>query len=273
MKRQFTENRMPDKYGSGDSYDTPPGAKMPFSPSLSFYLRLLAGPLRWLCRRAAQNRCDDAAWAYSSAWCADLLEEAGCRLWIRGLANIDAPAGPCVFIANHMSTLETFILPGIVRPRRPVTFVVKNSLVKMPFFGPVMRSRDPVVVGRVNPREDLATVLNGGAERLRRGVSIIVFPQSTRTLEFSEEHFNSIGVKLARRANVPIVPVALKTDTWGQGAKIKELGKIRPDLPARFEFAAPMSVEDNGKKEHAEICNFISQRLAEWRVSDGVNPC
>ena len=40
-------------------------------------------------------------------------------------------------------------------PGRPVTFVVKESLETMPIFGPVMRSRKPVTVGRENPREDM----------------------------------------------------------------------------------------------------------------------
>ena len=100
----------------------------------------------------------------------------------------------------------------------------------MPFFGPVMCSRDPIVVGRTNPREDLAAVLEGGLERLKKGISIIVFPQHTRSREFNPQMFNSIGVKLAKKAGVPIVPLALKTDAWGQGKKIKELGPVTPGM-------------------------------------------
>ena len=208
------------KFLTGDVYRSPEvraGAFSRLLPSLSFYSRLFLGPVRWLCRRASQGRCDDAAWVYASIWTADLMERMGCPIEVEGMDAINAVDGPCLFVANHMSTLETFMLPGMIRPRRPVTFVVKKSLTTMPFFGAVMRSRDPIVVGRVNPREDLSAVLNGGVERLKKGVSIIVFPQSTRSSVFDERHFNSIGVKLARRAGVPIVPLALKTDAWGQG--------------------------------------------------------
>ena len=109
------------------------------------------------------------------------------------------------------------MLPGIIRPHRAVTFVMKKSLVTLPFFGAVMRSRDPIVVGRTNPREDLTAVLEGGVERLKKGISIIVFPQSTRTPDFDPQHFNTIGVKLARKAGVPVVPAFLdyRTRTGG----------------------------------------------------------
>lgn len=270
----FTEGVLPNKYGTGDSYRGPrvtPGLLTRLAPRPDFYTRLFLGPVAWLCRRAAQGRCDDAAWTYSSDWVTDLMERIGCPVDIDGMDSITATEEPCIFVANHMSTLETFMLPGIIRPRRPLTFVVKESLVRMPFFGPVMRSRDPIVVGRTNPREDLAAVLEGGVERLSRGVSLVIFPQSTRSLTFDERHFNSIAVKLARRAGAPLVPLALKTDAWGQGKKIKELGPVRPGMPIRYRFGAPLRVAGNGREEHAAICAFIASALSGWQAKDGIN--
>ena len=270
----FIEGVMPDKYGTGDTYRGPrvtPGPLARLLPAPVFYGRLFPGPVRWLCRKAAQRRCDDAAWAYASDWVADLVERMGCPVEINGMDAISATEEACIFVANHMSTLETFMLPGIIRPRRPVTFVVKESLVRMPFFGPVMRSRDPIVVGRKNPREDLAAVLEGGVERLGKGVSLVIFPQSTRSLTFDERHFNSIAVKLARKAGAPLVPLALKTDAWGQGKKIKDLGPIRPGMPVRYRFGAPLRVSGNGREEQAAICAFIAATLGEWQATDGMN--
>lgn len=238
-------------------------------PSATFYSRLAIGPMRWLCRLAAQGRSDDAAWVHGSDWAADIFEDLGGVIDIRGLENVASLSGPCVFIANHMSTLETFLLPGIIRPMRPVTFVVKRSLVEMPFFGPVMRSRDPIAVDRKNPREDLKEVLEGGRERLANGISIVVFPQSSRSPHFDRSHFNTIGVKLAAAANVPALPLALKTDAWGMGNKIRELGPIRPDLPVRFNFGEPLRMSGKGKNEHVRICDFIESSLNEWQARDG----
>ena len=85
------------------------------------------------------------------------------------MENITKPEKPVLFISNHMSTLETMIFPGIIAPLREVTFVVKESLVKHPLFGDVMRSRNPIVVGRTDPRKDFEAVMNGGIELLKQG--------------------------------------------------------------------------------------------------------
>jgi 1-acyl-sn-glycerol-3-phosphate acyltransferase len=128
----------------------------------------------------------------------------------------------------------------------------------------VLKARDPVVVERKNPRADLAAVLEGGEARLRQGTSIVVFPQSTRSLSLDPALFNSIGVKLAKRAGAPVVPLALKTDAWGMGALIKDFGRISPLLPVRFAFGEPLSVTGNGKAEHAAVCAFIGEHLRNW---------
>ena len=270
----FVEGVFSQKFLTGNTYashDARVGLFTRLFPSLSFYSRLFGGPLRWLCAKAAKGQCDDAAWVHASVWVSDLMERIGCPIEVQGMDAISEIDGPCLFVANHMSTLETFMLPGMIRPRRPVTFVVKKSLTTMPLFGPVMCSRDPIVVGRSNPREDLTAVLEGGLERLKNGISIIVFPQSTRSIVFDSGHFNSIGVKLARKAGVPVVPLALKTDAWGQGKKIKELGPVKPGMPVRYSFAKPMYILGQGKEEHAAICQHIACHLEGWQQQDGIN--
>ncbi|MDR3320522.1 MAG: 1-acyl-sn-glycerol-3-phosphate acyltransferase [Desulfovibrio sp.] len=263
-----------NKFFTGNLYQSPglsPGFFTCFFPSLSFYSRLFLGPVFRLCALAAKGLCDDAAWSQASIEVSELVEQIGGKIDIQGMDSINAVDGSCLFVANHMSTLETFMLPGIIRPRRPVTFVVKKSLTTVPFFGPVMRSREPVVVNRISPRNDLTVVLKEGKKRLDRGISIIIFPQSTRSAIFDWRYFNTIGIKLALWANVPIVPLALKTDAWGQGKKIRELGKIRPDLTVRYRFAEPVRITNRGKEEHAAICDFIGQTLQKWQSEDGVN--
>ncbi len=270
----FVDGAFEAKFLTGDTYSSQHASAGIFSrmmPSLSFYSRLFLGPVRWLCARASKGLCDDTAWVYASAWVADLIERMGCPIEIEGMNAIEAVDGPCLFVANHMSTLETFMLPAMIRPRRPVTFVVKKSLTTMPFFGPVMCTRNPIVVGRTNPREDLTAVLEGGLERLKNGISIIVFPQHTRSLEFNPQMFNSIGVKLAKRAGVPIVPLALKTDAWGQGTKIKELGPVKVGMTVRYNFASPISITGQGKEEQAAICQHIERLLGQWQQLDGSN--
>lgn len=267
---KYAPGEFVNKFGMS-SYRTAPAKNPARLPTPRFFLSVLAGPMLWLNRKAVRGCCDDSAWTYGSAWVANIFENLGGIINIDGLDNVADTEEPCVFICNHMSTLETFLLPGIIRPLKPVTFVVKKSLTTLPMFGPIMKSRKPVIVGRANAREDLITVLEEGTKRLRDGISIIVFPQHTRCLQFDEAQFNTIGIKLARKANAPVLPVALKTDAWGQGRKIKELGAIRPDLPARFKFGTAMRITGNGKAEHASICHFIGETLARWQAADGIN--
>ena len=180
------------------------------------------------------------------------------------LENLNVPRkleSPCVFVSNHMSILETFVLPCLIQPYRDVTYVVKESLISMPFFQHVMRSRNPIVVGRANPREDLKIVLEEGQKRLNDEVSVIIFPQTTRSIKFNPQMFNSLGTKLARRCKVPVIPIALKTDAWGIGRRIKDFGKIRPEKSVHITFGDPLPVEGSGKEEHKIIVDFIANKL------------
>ena len=127
-----------------------------------------------------------------------------------------------------------------------------------------MRSRDPIAVTRDNPREDFKAVIEGGTERLARGISIIVFPQTTRTRQFDASQFNSIGVKLALRAKAPVVPLALLTDAWGNGRWIKDFGKIDPARTVHFAFGEPMEIQGRGAEDHQKIIGFIEERLSQW---------
>jgi len=215
-------------------------------------------------RQAIRGNYDRKAWADSSIYIFRFIEKAGGVFRITGMENIAKDPDPVLFIGNHMSTLETMVLPGIIAPHREVTFVVKESLVRHPLFGHVMRSRDPIVVGRTDPRKDLEEVMTKGMELLSRGISIVIFPQSTRSIGFSPEEFNSLGVKLAKKAGVKVVPVALKTDFWGQGKVIKELGPLDSRKIIHFKFGEPFPVKSNSKEENLRIIEFIQASLKEW---------
>jgi 1-acyl-sn-glycerol-3-phosphate acyltransferase len=240
------------------------GDKILLNSRLYFTLKYAATVLRTR-KEAIRKIYDTKAWTDSSFEIFRFIEDIGGKFHITGMENITKPAGPALFISNHMSTLETMILPSIIGPHRELTFVVKESLVKHPLFGDVMRSRNPIVVGRTDPRKDFEAVMNGGVELLAKGVSIIIFPQSTRSLDFKPEEFNSLGVKLAKKAGVEVVPIALKTDFWGNGKLIKELGPIDSKKPIHIKFGEPFRITGNGKEDNQRIIDFIHTSLEEWK--------
>jgi 1-acyl-sn-glycerol-3-phosphate acyltransferase len=251
-------------------YDTPQKEKLTLKERICFnsklYFTLKYAGIVFKTRRQALDKVyDTKAWADSSLYIFRFIEKTGGKFHITGMENINKSDGPVLFICNHMSTLETMILPCLIAPLREVTFVVKDSLVRHPLFKDVMLSRNPIVVGRTDPRKDLEAVMTGGVERLAGGVSIIIFPQSTRSLEFKPEEFNSLGIKLAKKAGVKVVPVALKTDFWGNGKLIKELGPIDMNRHIHFKFGEPISITGNGKEENQQIIDFIKSSLNEWK--------
>lgn len=234
-------------------------------PSFMFYFHILtivlkAGIL------AKKGLYDTSEWCSSSLSVIRALEKVGINIDITGIDNVINLSDACVFISNHMSTLETFVLPAIIGPIKEVTFVVKKDLVEYPVFKHIMRSRDPIIVGRTNPREDLKAVLEGGSERIKNGKSIVVFPQTTRASVFDPEGFNTIGIKLAKKADVPVIPVALKTDAWRNGRYIKDFGRIDPSYRVYFAFGESLRIQGRGAEEHERVVTYIAGKLSEWSI-------
>ncbi len=214
---------------------------------------------------AKRGRYDNPRWSESSQDVLRNLENVGVRVVVEGAEHFLTLDQPCLFIGNHMSTLETVVLPGLIQPYRDITFVAKSSLAKYPIFQHVIKSRDPILVDRTNPREDFGIILSEGQERLRRGLSLIIFPQSTRSTSFDPAAFNKIGVKLASRSHVPIIPIALQTDAWSAGV----FGRIDPSRTVRFAFGPPIEVQGRGHDAHQQTCEFIADKLQTWNARDG----
>ena len=234
------------------------------NPTSVFYAKILMIVLKAsrLCKKGAYT---NDHWIQSSLNTINALESVGGRFEIQNLAIPRRLESACVFISNHMSILETFVLPCLIQPYRDVTFVVKESLLSFPFFKHVMRNRNPIVVGRANPREDLRTVLEEGQNRLKANISVVIFSQTTRSISFDPKKFNSLGIKLAKRCKVPAIPVALKTDAWGVGRRFKDFGKIRPAKSVHITFGDPLLIQGSGKAEHQFTIDFIAKKLDSYK--------
>jgi 1-acyl-sn-glycerol-3-phosphate acyltransferase len=254
---------------TGNSYDTPDDKRRllldrVFLNTRWYFVGGYVGEIIRTRSIALRGQYDRSVWADSSHRVFRLIEDIGGRFHLRGLDNLRSCRPPLVIVSNHMSTLETFVFPSIIAPFIEVTFVVKDSLVRHPLFGPIMRARNPIVVKRENPREDFQTVMTRGMELLAKGTSVIIFPQSTRSAEFVLEEFNSLGIKLAKAAGVPVMPVAVKTDFWENGKYLKDLGAIKRNRPIHMVFGQPFSVQGTGKEDHQKIIDFIVSHLQEW---------
>ncbi len=260
-------------YFNKDTYNTPEHAPRRLLDKLlscsrwSFYIPFIKIILSAR-KLAVKGIFNDEEWVKASLAVLKLIERCGGHFHIKGIDNLRKAADrPVVIISNHMSTLETVIFPSIINPIRRVTYVVKESLVKQHVFGPIMRSREPIVVGRKNPKEDLIKVLEEGRQTLEEGRSLVIFPQSTRHIEFIPEKFNSLGIKLAKRTGVKIIPTAIKTDFWGNGkiSFLKDLGPLARNKPIYMTFGEPLEIKGSGKEEHNQVIEFIVSHLKKWQ--------
>lgn len=248
-------------------YQTLPGSISPLNrcfPAMIFYYRFVGVVIR-ASITAKRGLYDGDAWSQSSLEIFRALEAVGVQFDITGLDHLQQLESACVVVANHMSVLETVILPILIQPSRPMTFIVKDSLMQYPVFKHVLAARHPIVVNRINPRQDFKTVMRQGTALLKRGISVVVFPQTTRARFLDPDKFNSLGTKLASRAKVPVLPLALLTDAWGTGRLVKEFGEIDRRKTVRFAFGPPLTIEARGSRQHQEVIRFICRKLDQWQ--------
>jgi len=231
-----------------------------------YYYRLFS--VIWRCsRKGGRGPLDDSTWSEFALQVIRAVECIGGTVTVSGFKPVAVESSPIVYVANHMSLLETFIIPVLaLSPGRHLTIVLKESLLIYPVFGRIMTAIRPVTVTRRNPREDLRCALKGSCAALERGDDVLIFPQSTRSTRVVAADFNSLGAKIARRAGVPMVPLALKTDFHGIGKLCRDFGRIDRHLPVQFRFGAPIRVTGNGREEHQRIVEFIATTVCEWGV-------
>jgi len=111
-----------------------------------------------------------------------------------------------------------------------------------------MRSRQPVVVGRDNPREDLKTVLEEGQKRLEANISIIIFPKPPAASSSTPKSSTRWG---SSWLNAATCRWSLRPEDrrLGPGRRLKDFGPIRPEKTVHIHFGEPMRVEGSGKQD------------------------
>ncbi|MDD9958063.1 MAG: lysophospholipid acyltransferase family protein [Gammaproteobacteria bacterium] len=162
----------------------------------------------------------------ASFWCTSALNwlrfSCGVQYQIIGLENL--PARSAVYVANHQSSWEAILLYKLAYPVSPI---LKKELLRIPFWGWSMRLQQPIAIDRSNPREAGKSMLTQGVERLNRGMSVIVFPEGSRSPAGAIKKFSRGGAKLAIAAGAPIVPISHNAgDCWPPRKFIKQPGLI-----------------------------------------------
>ena len=174
--------------------------------------------------------------------------------------------GPVVYLCNHMSTLETILLPFTLLTFGPFNVVVKASLSHLPGLARAAVHMGLIPIGRKSPREDLMTIFKTGGERIAQGISVLIFSQGTRQPVFARKGWSSIGAKLAEKAGVPVMPIAVKTDIQptrpnGKGW-FKDFGTVDPSKDIRVRCGPVLT--GTSREMHAASFDWIKAQLDEW---------
>lgn len=130
------------------------------------------------------------------------VSAAGVRVRVVGTERI--PPGPCLFAANHTSTLDAPAVVGAI-PRR-IAILLKESLFRFPIVGQAFRLAGFIPVERGHDSAILS--LEKATAALRAGQSFLIYPEGTRSDDGRLQRFKKGAVVMAIKAGVPIVPVA-----------------------------------------------------------------
>ena len=205
-------------------------------------------------------------WAHFCFRAVQKAECFGIKVTLDGWRNRAEHDGPVVYLSNHMSTLETILLPPVLLTYSPFNVVVKASLSHLPFLEKAADHMGLVPIGRRSPREDLMTIFREGCARIAQGNSFLIFPQGSRERVFARKGFSSIGAKLAEKAGVPVMPIAVKTDCEptrpnGKGW-FKDFGTVDPSKDIRIS-CGPV-IRGSAREMHAASFDWIRDRLTSW---------
>ena len=148
---------------------------------------------------------------------------AGIRLAVKGEEHLWSHR-PAVFILNHQSYVDFLIAAKLIR--KQARGVAKHELRKMPVIGQMLQAADTIFLDRTD-REKSIEALKPAVDSLKKGVSVIIFPEGTRSYDKTLGSFKKGAFHLAMQAGAPIVPIILKNahDAMPRGTNL-----LRPTM-------------------------------------------
>lgn len=185
-------------------------------------------------------------WSLFNVWWLKIT--CGLDFQVRGLDNL-ARDRAVVFMAKHQSTWETIALATLL----PVhTYVLKRELMRIPFFGWGVAAMWPIAIDRSAGRKAVEQMVEQGRERIANGISVLVFPEGTRTRPGSATRYKMGGAILAEQSGCPVIPIAHNAgEYWPRHSFIK--------WPGRIELVVGPAIETAGLTPEQ-----INERVREW---------
>jgi 1-acyl-sn-glycerol-3-phosphate acyltransferase len=169
-------------------------------------------------------------------WAKSILFVSGIKVDVQGLTNID-PSKSYIYMANHRSNFDIPVLLGCL----PIQFrwLAKAELFKIPIFGRAMRGAGYVKIDRSNRKSAIKSI-NEVAAKMKNGVSVMIFPEGTRSQDGNLRPFKKGGFVMAVDSGAPIVPVIIRGT---RSIMTKGSWRINPDNVTLF-IEKPIDTSD-----------------------------
>src|SRR6476646_3133598 len=168
-------------------------------------------------------------------WARGILSGAGIDIRTEGIERID-PKKRYILIANHHSYFD---IPCILAAiPQPIRFMAKKSLFSIPLFGWALGRAGFIPIDRKNRRTAVKS-FDLAVQRIRKGNTIVIFPEEGRSREIAMRPFQRGAFLLAIRSELPILPLAIDGtyEVFRVGAKRITPGVVTIRVGALIETA------------------------------------
>ncbi|EOR26287.1 1-acyl-sn-glycerol-3-phosphate acyltransferase [Clostridium sartagoforme AAU1] len=218
------------------------------------FMQLKAVKRWYLEKTKGEKAATDYSGKVGEDWARYTIHNAlGMNVTIRGKENI--PNVPCCYIGNHTSILDIPILIDSVG--KCMGFVAKKEMVKAPVLGYWMSKYNCVPLDRENAREAIK-VIRKGSENIKKGYSMAIFPEGTRSKNGELMEFKKGSLKLATMAKAPIVPVTI------DGAyRAFEIDRKFKPIDITITFSEPIYTENLSREEEKSLMEKVRSEIAK----------
>jgi 1-acyl-sn-glycerol-3-phosphate acyltransferase len=191
---------------------------------------------------------------------------------VRGMEHLP-PAGAMV-LSNHQSFLDPLLL-GLPLDR-PISFVARHSLFRVPVIGWILRN---TYVMPINREAAGTESIREAARRLKHGFLIGMFPEGTRSRDGQLGEFKPGFIAILRQARVPIVPAGIvgADRAMPRGAVLPRFGHVRVVYGEPIPLPEVERLSRRGCE--AELLSLVRRRIEEafhmaeaWRADSGGGP-
>ncbi|HEX7606694.1 MAG TPA: lysophospholipid acyltransferase family protein [Usitatibacter sp.] len=147
----------------------------------------------------------------------------GIRHEVTGWENV--PTFPVVIMAKHQSAWETMFIESAFPSQ---CWIVKKELRWLPFVGWGLMAIRAIAIDRTSGSSAREQIVEQGAERLKEGHWVTIFPEGTRVAPGKVGRYGVGGSLLATRTGTPILPIAHNAgEYWPRYAFRKRPGTVK----------------------------------------------